>query len=76
MRFLPDPKAFEFFVGIVLLLVAIKLIREAWNKGTDGQQNSCSLEDQLDNVSKKFMSPYTTANRIINLHDDQDRFQT
>ena len=76
MRLLPDPKAFEFFVGIVLLLVAIKLIREAWNKGTDGQQNSCSLEDQLDNVSKKFMSPYTTANRIINLHDDQDRFQT
>ena len=51
MRLLPDPKAFEFFVGIVLLLVAIKLIREAWNKGTDGQQNSCSLEDQLDNVS-------------------------
>ena len=51
IRLLPDPKSFKFFVGLVLLFVAIKLIREIWNKETDLQQNSCGIEDQLDNVS-------------------------
>ena len=50
IRFLPDPKIFKFFVGLVLLFVAIKLIREIWDKETDLQQNSCGIEDQLDNV--------------------------
>jgi uncharacterized membrane protein YfcA len=51
IRFLPDPKSFKFFVGLVLLFVALKLIREIWNKETHLQQNSCGIEDQLDNVS-------------------------
>ncbi len=51
IRFLPDPKSFKFFVGIVLLFVAFKLIKDAWAKSTGGQEKSCSLEDRVDNVS-------------------------
>jgi hypothetical protein len=31
--------------------VALKLIKDAWAKSTGGQENSCSLEDRVDNVS-------------------------
>jgi uncharacterized membrane protein YfcA len=48
---LPDPKSFKFFVGFVLLFVALKLIKDAWTKSTGGQEKSCSLEDRVDNVS-------------------------
>jgi len=51
IRFLPDPKSFKFFVGIVLLFVAFKLIKDARAKSTEGQEASCSLEDRVDNVS-------------------------
>jgi uncharacterized membrane protein YfcA len=51
IRLLPDPKSFKFFVGFVLLFVALKLIKDAWAKRTGGQEKSCSLEDRVDNVS-------------------------
>ena len=51
IRLLPDPKNFKFFVGIVLLFVSLKLIRDAWNKGTDRKLNYCSFKERLDNVS-------------------------
>ena len=51
IKFLPDPKSFKLFVGIVLLFVAFKLIKDAWAKKTDGQEKSCSLVDRVDNVS-------------------------
>ena len=54
IRFFPDPKSFKLFVGFVLLFVALKLIKDAWAKSTGGQENSCSLEDQVDNVSLEF----------------------
>lgn len=54
IKLLPDPKSFKFFVGIVLLFVAIKLIKDAWIKRTGGQENACSLEDRVDNVSMSF----------------------
>ena len=54
IRFFPDPKSFKLFVGIVLLFVALKLIKDAWTKSTGGQENSCSLEDRVDNVSLEF----------------------
>lgn len=50
VRLLPDPKSFKFFVGIVLLFVAVKLIKDAWNHRTGGQEKSCSLGDRVDNV--------------------------
>ena len=51
IKFLPDPKSFKLFVGFVLLLVALKLIKDAWAKSKGGLENSCSIEDQVDNVS-------------------------
>lgn len=48
---LPDPKSFKFFVGIVLLFVAFKLIKDAWDKRTGGQEEYCSIEDRVDRVS-------------------------
>ena len=54
IRFFPDPKSFKLFVGFVLLFVALKLIKDAWAKSTGGQENSCSLEDRVDNVSLEF----------------------
>ena len=50
IKFFPDPKSFKLFVGFVLLLVALKLIKDAWAKNTGGQENSCSLEDRVNNV--------------------------
>jgi len=51
IKFLPDPKSFKLFVGFVLLFVAFKLIKDAWVKRNGGQENSCSLEDRVNNVS-------------------------
>jgi len=51
IKFLPDPKSFNLFVGFVLLFVALKLIKDAWAKNTGGQENSCSLEDRVNNVA-------------------------
>jgi uncharacterized membrane protein YfcA len=51
IQFLPDPKSFKLFVGVVLLFVAFKLIKDTWIKRTGGQEHSCSLEDRVNNVS-------------------------
>ncbi len=51
IKFLPDPQSFKLFVGLVLLFVALKLIKDAWAKNTGGQEKPCSLEDRVDNVS-------------------------
>lgn len=51
IKFLPEPKSFKLFVGIVLFFVALKLIKDAWAKSTGGQEKSCTLEDRVDNVS-------------------------
>ena len=51
IRLLPDPKSFKFFVGIVLLFVAIKLLKEVRVKKTENQDKSCGLEDRVNNVS-------------------------
>ena len=51
IRLLPDPKSFKFFVGIVLLSVAIKLLKDAWVKKTENEEKSCGLEDRVNSVS-------------------------
>jgi len=30
VKYLPDPRAFKFFVGIVLMYVSLRLIRDVW----------------------------------------------
>jgi uncharacterized membrane protein YfcA len=51
IKFLPDPKSFKLFVGFVLLFVALKLLKDAWAKNTGGQENSCNLNDRVNNVA-------------------------
>ena len=51
IKFLPDPKSFKLFVGFVLLFVALKLLKDAWAKNTGGQENSCNVNDRVNNVA-------------------------
>ena len=53
ITYLPDPKTFKFFVGCVLLLIAVKLLKEALNGITPLSQTSesCSLTDRVAETS-------------------------
>ncbi len=50
ISFLPDPKSFKLFVGIVLFLVAMKLFKDSWTRRSNGQIESCNLDDRVDRV--------------------------
>lgn len=45
ITYLPDPKTFKFFVGCVLLLIALKLLKEAFTGVTTAAAQNCSLSD-------------------------------
>jgi uncharacterized membrane protein YfcA len=64
IRFFPDPKSFKLFVGFVLLFVALKLIKDAWAKNTGDQENSCGLEDRVDNVSLALRNTHFNFKKI------------
>jgi uncharacterized membrane protein YfcA len=49
--YLPDPKAFKFFVGCVLLLIAFKLLKEALNGKAATTPENCSLTDRVAEAS-------------------------
>jgi uncharacterized membrane protein YfcA len=53
ITYLPDPKTFKFFVGCVLLLIAVKLLKEALNGKTAESQatESCTLTDRVEEAS-------------------------
>jgi uncharacterized membrane protein YfcA len=41
VKYLPDPRAFKFFVGIVLMYVALRLLRDVWtSKGMKAKDTS------------------------------------
>ena len=53
ITYLPDPKTFKLFVGCVLLLIAVKLLKEALNGKTTVPQTteSCSHTDRIEKAS-------------------------
>ena len=51
VTYLPDTKAFKFFVGIVLLIIAFKLFREVLADRAKQKENTCKLTDKVENVS-------------------------
>jgi len=51
ITYLPDPKTFKFFVGCVLMLIALKLLKEAFNGKTAVTAESCALTDKVDGAS-------------------------
>ena len=51
ITYLPDPKAFKFFVGCVLLLIAFKLLKETLNGKVAKTAENCSLVDRVEEAS-------------------------
>ena len=51
ITYLPDPKTFKFFVGCVLMLIALKLLKEAFNGKTASTAESCALTDKVEEAS-------------------------
>jgi uncharacterized membrane protein YfcA len=53
ITYLPNPKTFKFFVGCVLLLIAVKLLKESFHTKTRVTQapESCNLTDRVEEAS-------------------------
>ena len=51
ITYLPDPIIFKFFVGCVLLLIALKLLKEALTGATTATAKNCSLSDRVQAAS-------------------------
>lgn len=53
ITYLPDPKAFKFFVGCVLLLIAVKLLKEVFTGKVEVSpiHDRCSLTDRVEEAS-------------------------
>jgi uncharacterized membrane protein YfcA len=51
ITYLPDPKTFKFFVGCVLLLIALKLLKEAFNGKFAVTAENCALTDKVQAAS-------------------------
>jgi uncharacterized membrane protein YfcA len=49
--YLPDPRTFKFFVGCVLFLIALKLLKEALNGKSAETPESCALTDRVEKAS-------------------------
>jgi uncharacterized membrane protein YfcA len=58
ITYLPDPKTFKFFVGCVLLLIALKLLKEALNAKAAVTPESCSLTDKVEEASIEMKTTY------------------
>jgi uncharacterized membrane protein YfcA len=54
IKYLPDPRAFKLFVGLVLMYVAFRLIREVWTNKTKIAADTCGLKDKVVNLSMGF----------------------
>ena len=51
ITYLPDPQTFKLFVGCVLLLIAVKLLKESLTGKAPVTQDSCSLTDKVEKSS-------------------------
>ena len=51
--YLPDPRAFKFFVGCVLLYIGIRLVYEITGKAKEGKTKMKALEDKFRERTKQ-----------------------
>ncbi len=51
ITYLPNPIIFKFFVGCVLLFIAIKLLKEAFTGATIATAQNCSITDRVKAAS-------------------------
>ena len=54
VKYLPDPRAFKLFVGLVLIVVAFRLIREVWTNRNKITVDTRKLKDKVVNLSIGF----------------------
>jgi len=54
VKYLPDPMAFKLFVGLVLMVVAFRLIKEVWTSKTKIAADTGRLKDKVVNLSMGF----------------------
>ena len=53
IKYLPDPKTFKLFVGLVLLYVGIRLLRDPWVKKFVQEEDIRKGERRIENISVK-----------------------
>jgi len=51
VKYLPDPRTFELFVGIVLMYVAVRLIRDVWTEKSVKAENTSKGTYRVENMS-------------------------
>ena len=51
ITYLPDPQAFKFFVGCVLMLIALKLLKETFSNKAEPPSKTCTLADRVQETS-------------------------
>lgn len=61
--YLPDPKAFKFFVGCVLMYIGIRLIYEITGKASVGKSKMKALEEKFKERTKRIKEQQQT--RIV-----------
>lgn len=53
VRYLPDPRSFKFFVGLVLLYIGLRLLYEMTERSQRGKKEMKALEDKFNQHAKK-----------------------
>lgn len=49
--YLPDPRAFKIYVGVILMLLSLKLFKDVWKRNTAKNNNDFKLPDSVKNAS-------------------------
>ncbi len=55
VKYLPDPKNFKFFVGLVLLYIGVRMLQDIFSKKA-GKKKQVSAEDEFQKLVKGFKS--------------------
>jgi len=58
--YFPNPKMFKFFVGCVLLMIALKLLREALKAEANGTRENCAPTDRVESASIEMKTTHFT----------------
>jgi uncharacterized protein len=53
ISYLPDPKSFKFFVGLVLLYIGVRLLYEMTERSQRGKKEMKALEEKFNQHAKK-----------------------
>jgi len=54
VKYLPDPKAFNLFVGIVLLYIAGQLLKDIWFRKSENISNNSVVLSKIEKISVSF----------------------